>query len=453
MKRVLILAYYFPPIAASGSLRPAGFCAHLQEHGYLPHVLSTDYGDAHPPISLDPSLENLISPALRVDRLSHINMLKVLLEFRDKLRGRAVGHSGNQTATGKDDRKANNAPSLLSRLKTRILNRLFLVPDHQKPWINAVIKYVDGLPLDERPDIVYATGNPWSALLAGQKVAKRLNIPFVADFRDPWASNPKPAASAELDRWAHKLERQIIESADHIVANTEELKQQFVKDYSGVNGKVSAITNAYNDNLMSVLSGFPASVEHEAHLELCHFGSVYELRKPATLLRVLDELVQQGKIKCGDIKIRFIGNWIVEDGACNRMADKLEAIGLISREPPLAHEAYLKAMMKSQYLLILQQAFPLQIPGKLYEYIATGRPLVVIGGEGATANLINRYGLGFACSDKDAELRETLLKMIVGDIKVAAPDSQTVDLFSYANATKRLALVFDRVLEHKNDSM
>lgn len=415
------------------------------------HVISTDYEDAHPPIGIDPSLEHLLSPTLKVDRLSHINMLKVLLELREKLRDtvkiKADAKSDKQEPAGSDTPKDYLQPGLLSRLKTRILNRLFLVPDHQKPWISAVVKHVAGLPPDERPDLVYATGNPWSALLAGQKVALKLNIPFVADFRDPWVSNPKPAASVELDRWAQKLERQVVAGADHIVANTEELKQQFVIDYPEVEGKVTAITNAYNDSLVAALSRFSSKVEHDAKLELCHFGSVYELRKPAKLLRVLDELEQQGEIECGDIKVRFIGNWIVDEEDCNRLADRLEAKGLISREPTLAHDDYLKAMMKSQYLLILQQSFPLQIPGKLYEYIATGRPLIIIGGEGATANLIKRHRLGLSCPDEEIHLRQTLIKMINREIEVLVPDSETVKQFSYSNATKQLASVFDRLLD------
>jgi Glycosyltransferase Family 4 len=449
MKRVLILAYYYPPIATSGSLRPAGFSRHLQEHGYIPHIVSTDPHDAHPPIAIDQSLARLIPETVQVDRLVHLNLLKELLDFRERLsnRPRATEPTSDQPIPGADDSTTGVEGRGLNMafrcLKSELLSRIFLFPDHQKPWISAVMNHVKSLPRENRPQLVYATANPWSALVAGQRVADQLGIPFVADFRDPWTRNPKPQASDTLAKKALRLEQKIVRRADCVIANTEELRLAFVEDYPEFASKFVTITNGFNDILLKQDDMDSITVEKQAATELCHFGSVYELRKPLHLLQSVDQLIREGALAPSDLKIRFIGNWLVESTECNRLVDELENKGFVSREPPLSHEAYLQEMRRADMLLILQQDFPLQIPGKIYEYISTGRPIVVVGGHGATANLIDQHRLGVAFPDRVNELKTHLVELVKGEKSLNAAKVSQIQNFSYSSLTEKLAVVFD----------
>lgn len=448
MKRALLLAYYFPPIAASGSLRPLGFCQHLHEYGYEAHVVSTDPDDAHPPVSQDADLLSRLPPGIRVDRLSHVNRLRQLLDLRDKLRGgrRTDDAEPEPSSPGKS---SPGSPGIFSRIKTAVLNRLFLFPDHQKPWIRAVEKHVLALPKHERPDIVFATGNPWSGLVAGMRVARALGVPFVADFRDPWTRNPKPAVSEAIHRLSCKLERQVIESADLVIANTETLKQQFIDDYPLAAGKIEVLTNGYGEHLLELMGG-AQEVAPQAAIELCHFGSVYELRKPDRLLEAVANLQRSGRLTAGQMRIRFLGHWGVEDASCNALAQSLESEGFISREAALPHSEYLQAMTRAQHLLILQQDFPLQIPGKLYEYIASGRPLIMIGGAGATSDLIESNHLGRAVDNDTGAIEAFLESLPRGQCQLPPPAPEAVRQFGYASLTGRLAAYFDRLLQVDN---
>ncbi|MBR9910195.1 MAG: glycosyltransferase family 4 protein [Gammaproteobacteria bacterium] len=450
MKRVLMLAYYFPPIAASGSLRPLGFCQHLEENGYIPYIVSTDPQDAHPPVNQDADLLERIPAAVRVDRLTHPNRLRQLLELRDGLRGgESQAQAATQAVAGDSTNVEEKRQGLFKRIKTAVLNRLFLFPDHQKPWIKAVEKHVLALPADEQPDIVFATGNPWSGLVAGMRVAKKLGVPFVADFRDPWTRNPKPAVSEAIHQLSCKLEKQVVEAADLVIANTESLKQQFIDDYPEIDGKVKVLTNGYGEHLIDLLAAVTGP-ELSAPYELCHYGSVYELRKPDRLLEAMSGLVEQGRLQPGQLIVRFRGHWGVEDADCNTLADALEQAGFISREPALAHQDYLKAMKQSQYLLILQQDFPLQIPGKLYEYIATGRPVVMIGGRGATAQLIEAHRLGLTLENEPQALAEFLSGLAQGRCELHPPTPDAVSQFGYASLTRELASHFDQLLQRQD---
>ena len=446
MKRVLILAYYFPPIAASGSLRPLGFCQHLEKCGYIPHIVSTDPKDAHPPVNQDSDLLEHVPGSVRVDRLSHPNRLKQLLELRDRIMG-SVKKGGKATAHKRMapvSQQSASQPGWLSSAKEAILNRIFLFPDHQKPWIKAVEKYVARLPDNEKPDIVFATGNPWSGLVAGMRVAKKLGVPFVADFRDPWTRNPKPAPSETLHKLSCKLEKQVVKAADLIIANTEQLRQQFISDYPEIADKVEVVTNGYSEHLLELLQQVP-EVDISLPFELCHFGSVYELRKPDLLLEALNKLVEEGRIEAGQLRLRFIGHWGVEDTDCNNRVKVLEEAGFLSREPALNHADYLRAMKQSQYLLILQQDFPLQIPGKLYEYIATGRPIVMVGGQGATADLIKQHHLGVTVDNTFDALTEFLLNFAKGECQATPPTAEAIEQFGYARLSARLSGLFDRL--------
>lgn len=446
MKRVLILAYYFPPIAASGSMRPVGFCNHLMENGYYPHVLTTDWRDAHPPVAIDPSLENLIPDGVRIDRLSHVNLLKELLELRSRFRSKVHGGGHGDSPEVPVDA---TPPSPIKRLKRDMMNRLFLFPDHQKPWIHAVNRHVKGLGRQERPDLVFATGNPWSALIAGQQVARYLSVPFVADFRDPWSQNPKPPLSDSLGRKAVVWERKILKDADCVVANTRELADAFAQEVPESSNKIVTITNGYHDGIFPDGRIAEQSRVADAKIELSHFGSVYELRSPIKLLQAIQQLWKAGVVTKEDIRVRFIGAWIVEDVACNRLAAELETAGLITREPPVAHDAYLNRLAAAQNLLILQQAFPLQIPGKIYEYIASGRPMIIVGGEGATANLVARHRLGLTFPNSIDQLAEGLRDLVEGKITVSCPGNDEIHRFSYGELTRQLAGVFDHLLLEK----
>ena len=450
MKRVLFLAYYFPPIAASGSLRPAGFSAHLREHGYEPLIVSTDSDAVHPPVRLDPSLLGLVDDGIQVERLQYINWLKVLLDVRERFRstvGSGAVTENEQKESAGGGRKSFSVLGVVSRTKTAILNRVFLFPDHQKPWMLAAGRFANSLKSDQRPDVVLASGNPWSALVAGNRIARELGVPFVADFRDPWTGNPKAAVSEAIHKLSLKEERRVLQGATKVIANTEELRGWFDVTYPDLRGRFVSITNGYNESFRTAMQQVEAAVRPVAKVELCHLGSIYELRKPVALFRALGELSEQQRIGPGDILLRFTGAWIVEDAECNELAAQLEQKGLLVREEAVSHGEYLRRLKESPYLLILQQSFPLQIPGKIYEYIASGRPLVVIGGEGATANLVAQHGLGAACENEVAALKDLLLSLVDGTAQVAgAPDAE-IEQFGYHNLTRQLASVLDEAVD------
>lgn len=446
-KRVLVLAYYFPPMAVSGSMRPAGFCSHLHEYGYVAHVMS----NAVPPteggtIPVDQSLMRLVPEGLRIDRIAHADWMQGLLDLRARVRGTPAAvpsPAASASAAAAPGGTSRAAP--IRQLRERIINRLLLFPDRQNRWIAAVRSAVRALAPHERPEVVFATGNPWSSLVAGLDVAKMLGVPFVADFRDPWTQNPKPPLP-ELVTQAAKCERRILTRADRIIANTPALQDAFAALYPASADRIVTITNGYHESLLVPGVNERAPDAQTPAIELEYYGSVYELRKPTVLLEAVAALADSGRIRSGDFRITFTGNWGVSDPACNALAERLETHGLIRRETAVSHTAYLERIRAAQHLLVLQQDFPLQIPGKIYEYVATGRPLFLVGGEGATASLVRNHRLGHVCADNHADLCEAITALVERRLSIVPPAPDTIAAFGYAALTRQLAGVLDEVV-------
>ena len=456
VKRVLLVAYYFPPIAASGSMRPLGFCRYLDEYGWRPRVLTTSLDSLTPTQRGDEGLRKMVPPHVEVDAVPHANPLQTLIRWRERVRERVrggftprVSHeprvvSGRRPA----DEKAGGARNISGR---NLADWAFAFPDRQISWYGPAVRRLERLQREERPDAVLATGGPWTALLVGKRLAERFRVPFVADFRDPWTMNPLDAVQFApwLSKRAKQLEQDICTAASGIIANTDELRRAFCAAYPRVAGKCQTITNGFDDD--GVVAGAVSDAHDDAsvvfgtarRVELAHFGSVYGARDPVPLLQAATELLQEGRIRPDSLCLRFVGAWDVVDAGCEALARGLERLGVLRREGPMSRQACLTEMSHSQRLLALQGEYPLQIPAKVYEYIATGRPIVIIGGEGATAGLIHKERLGVCWPNRSAIIKEELVSLVEGRTSIDAASSRDVQRFHYRALTGRLADVLN----------
>jgi glycosyltransferase involved in cell wall biosynthesis len=461
MKRVLIVAYFFPPIAASGSFRPLGFCRYVERYGWSPSVLTTEPASVYPPLTVDENLCSGLPKAVKIYRVPAINPLQLLIHARVKLRKRVrdlLGNRNHQLAVGHDLPKPRKSGlhRQVSALKNSALDWLFSFPDPYCSWLRPAVHRLSRIPPSERPDAVFATGGPWTSLLVGKALAEKFGVPFVADLRDPWTPwgvNPLYADNGSfLFRKFRQAERSVYAAAAQVITTTKELQTKLLTDYPDLDGKCVAITNGFDSeawqSVVDLQEGRelvqPAAPDKNV-LELCHFGTVYGNRNPLPLLRAVKELVDEGRIERDRLRIRFIGAWEVTDNSCETLARELETQGFMRREPVVPHEVCLRQMVSAKVLLILQPDYPLSIPAKIYEYIATGRPLLVIGGEGATARLVERHRLGRCCPNTTPEIKELLRHLITGRTQIETPRRADTAAFDYRVLAGKLACVLDKV--------
>ncbi len=439
LRRVLVVAYYFPPISTSGAMRPLGFCRYLREYGWCARVLTTDSVSVIPPLAHDDLLGAQVPNTIEVDRVGHQDVLGLLLRMTARLRKEAPVAA--TTAIARSDGPSRRVRDWLSRLKDAAVERLFEFPDRQCGWYRPAVRRLWNLPAAERPDLVLATGGPWTSLLVGQSLAGRFGVPLVIDFRDPWTRNPFRRQHA-FEKRVRSLERSVCEASARVIVNTPELHDQFARDYPEFEHKFITITNGFDS--VGDAAGRPTNVGREAGgLQICHFGTVYGHRDPLALLLAMQQLADENKIRPEVLRVRFVGAWEVSNDTTNRVAGRLEATGFLERAPSMPHEACLREIQNAKVLLAIQPASPLQIPAKIYEYVASGRPLIVIGGEGATAALVERHRLGLCCGNAPGPIKQMLLGLVSGDVQLFPPLPADVARFHYRDLTGQLAHVLD----------
>jgi glycosyltransferase involved in cell wall biosynthesis len=459
-KTVLIVAYYFPPIPASGSMRPLGFCRYLDRYGWRPRVLTTDPKSVYPYMGVDESLCDQVPKSIQIDRVPHKNPEQTLLRVRNRFRGamtRLLSSGGTQLLANVNGHPLDGAQVGFRKqylnLKNILLDWLFSFPDPQCFWLQPAVHWFSRIPRNEQPDVVFATGSPWTGLLVGKALAQRFQVPFVADFRDPWTGNVE-IRSPFLFRRALRLERSIYEAATCVIVNTDECRTKLVAEHSDLEKKFVTITNGFDSETYNpVINGRKNQEAMSASavpvLELCHFGTVYRQRNPFTLLQAIKELVDKNRIRSDQLRLRFVGAWEITDPSCEKLTRDLEQRQIVQRVPPVPHDECVRRMMAAGILLILQPAFPLQIPGKIYEYIATGRPLLILGGEGATVQLVERHNLGICCPNKVEGIKTLLHRLITGQMCISPPRKQEQARFEYRTLAGDLASVLDAVCTGK----
>jgi glycosyltransferase involved in cell wall biosynthesis len=455
MKHVLMVAYYFPPIAATGAMRPLNFCRHLPSYGWMPSVLATDHPSALPPQASDADLLQHVPAEIEVIRVQHGNPLGRLLAYRDWLKrmlNRKASVISSQAARAGDavsNYGADRQESAFAKARRFVFDAWLHFPDPQSRWYEPAVRAVVGRSAAKRADVILATGGPWTSLLVGKRLAQQWAVPFVADFRDPWVGRHELFSSTLLHRRAARLERSVCEAASRVILNTEELRVRFCEQYPQWQTKFVAITNGYPQEMALHPVIDDASANPPSVLEFSHFGTVYGNRSPLALFQAVHALMSEGALDHTRLTLRFVGAWDVDDPTCNQLAKSLEECGVLQRVSPIPHQACLKEMVKSDVLLILQPDYPFQVPAKIYEYMTAGRPLFVLGGEGATANLVHRHRLGRCCPNRVSEAKRTLMELMNDRTSLTPPNPADTEQFSYAVLSKRLADLLDNAIREK----
>lgn len=189
--------------------------------------------------------------------------------------------------------------------------------------------------------------------------------------------------------------------ARRVILNTEPMAEEFREFYSDEpSEKFVAITNGFDPESFEGVD-----VDREPPCDvftIAHAGSLYRRRDPRPLLEAVTMLRDRGEIRPGAWRLRLIGPIEAKFGAEQLVAER-GLSELVSIEPPVPHDVCLEALVASHLLLIVQPGTHLQVPGKLFEYMYLGKPVLSLTGEGATADIIRENGMGSVADPDDAE--------------------------------------------------
>ena len=380
-KNVLIIAFHFPPIAAAGTHRTLNFVRQLSRRGYgLGVVTTSSFGG----LGLDRSLDSRVPAGIRIARAPHVDPFRVLARLR---KARSYRPEAALMPTG----EIGVPPARPSFFLPRALDyasRLANLPDRYTSWIPLAV--ARGILLARRigAEVIYSTAPPYSAHLIGLSLSKVLDLPWVADLRDPWTLNPFHAnpypSLCGLDL---TLERLVMFGASRVILNTVQAEAGYRERYPELS-RFCTINNGIDPDLLSVAPEPPA---RSGRLTLLHIGSIYGLRFPRGLIEALAMLRDSDP----DLYRRIVVEQIGPEDHGERLLGEATELGVaekLSLHGPISHADAFRRCRQADGLLLLGprgKEPEVQVPSKLFEYLAAGRPVFALAQlDGAIASLL-----------------------------------------------------------------
>jgi glycosyltransferase involved in cell wall biosynthesis len=358
MSKILIITYYWVPSGGSGVQRWLKFVKYLPQLGWEPIVLTVDENKASYP-QIDKSLAKDVPTSVRVERTSTFE----ILDFYKKLSPEKQIPYG-----GFSDEKA---PSLFQKI-SRFIRGNFFLPDPRRGWNRYAYKRACDLIEKEGITTIVTTSPPHSTQLVGlQLKAKYPHLNWIADFRDPWTDihyYKKLYPTIIADAINKNYERKVLEKADKVIVTCESTKEVFLSKSTILNpDKFTVITNGFDtDDFVAVKRNTTEK------FTITYIGILYNTTDIKALLSAFSKM--EDKEHCC---LRFVGHsGIVTSEIKNR---NLEAYTTIL--PQVKHSEAVQLMADSSVLVLLvpdKDKASSFLPGKLFEYLASRRPILGI---------------------------------------------------------------------------
>lgn len=360
MKKVLIITYYWPPAGGPGVQRWLKFVKYLPDFGI------------HPVVYIPENPNYPIVDEKLLEEIPHdITILKQTIMEPYGLASVFSKKNTQKISSGIIPNKRKQ--SMIQRVMLWIRGNLF-IPDARVFWVKPSVNYLEKYILENNIETVITTGPPHSLHLIGLQLKKKISLQWIADFRDPWTSigYHKELLLTKKSQHKHKeLEKKVLQSADCILVTSPSTKEEFSQITSQ---PIEVITNGYDVEMVQ-------KQPLDAKFSLAHIGSFLSDRNPRILWKSLAELIKENADFKRDFQLKLIGK------VSQEVLDTISEFRLDSYVNNLGYVSHTEAVVeqrKSQVLLLVEIDSELTksiIPGKLFEYMVSERPILALGPE------------------------------------------------------------------------
>jgi len=376
-RKVLIIAYYFPPMGLSGVQRTVKFAKYLPKFGWKPTVLTIEPTGYY--AFDDTLLKEAEDAGVKIVRTRSYDVNRIL-----KKQG------------------VIKMPPEWMRKILQYIGDLFFIPDTKIGWKSIAVKAASDLIDSERFDILFATAPPQTDFLIGAVLKRKYEIPLVVDYRDAWLEYPFKYFPTPLHRWWHAhLEKQVLKAADRVIVTHRRVKESILRRNK---------TLDYNEVII-LSQGFdaedfpPLNEERQTSpvkMIIAHAGTFYAERNPVIMLQALANVFRINPKIRGRIEFHFAGNVREED---RQLVKKLNLQNAVSFLGYLPHRECIQCLVESDVLwFVIDNDY--QTPGKLYEYFGSRKPLIASLIDGYTKQVIEESGAAICIPLKDEKAHE-----------------------------------------------
>ena len=390
-KKLLIVTYYWPPAGGPGVQRWLKFVKYLPDFNVQPIVYIP---------------ENPTYPIIDRGLESEVSEKAVILKHK------IFEPYGLASFLGKNKTKKISSGIIPNQKKQSFLEKTLLwvrgnifIPDARFLWVKPSVKYLKKYLQENNIDTIVTSGPPHSLHLIGLQLKQELGVTWLADFRDPWTTigYHKALKLSSYAETKHKaLEHQVLNTADTIIVTSKTTKAEF----EAITSKpIAVIANGYD---VEQVTKQPL----DEKFTIAHIGSFLSERNPRILWKTLKELTKENQDFAADFQLKLLGavsQEVLDTIAEFKLNDFVLNLGYVSHQEAVAHQR------KSQVLLLIEidsEDTKSIIPGKVFEYMVSERPIIAIGPEDSDfAEIITSTNTGvFFTYDEKEKLKELLLK-------------------------------------------
>ncbi|MGB7060951.1 MAG: glycosyltransferase [Candidatus Zixiibacteriota bacterium] len=424
-KKVLILAYYFPPLGMGGVQRVAKFAKYLPLFGWKPYVVTVK--EAEYPAK-DYSLLEELPPEAQVIRTGSFDPLRISFILKGLF-------------NMKRQKKGSPGGSVPERWK--ISSWLFF-PDTKVAWIPFALLRALSLCRKEKIDLVFSTSPPPSLHLTGYLLKLLTGRPWIADFRDPWTGYKLETFPTPFHLFLkERLRRLIMNSADRVIAANPAIRSDFETRYPRME-KIRLINQGYDEEDFRALEPSVAKT-----FTIGYLGTFSPDCDPEPFFSALGEWIDQRKIPKNKVKLIHIGlsAGIDTGGLMERHALK----DVVTRKGYLSHKEALEEMKGVSLLLLVTSEHPSVFPAKIFEYLRLKKPLLCIVPPGSQiARFLTKMKAGQVVSPDDKAGISRILHSRFSDFEKGGLglelDEEKLKEFDRKSLTLSLASLFDEVI-------
>ncbi|KAA2224172.1 glycosyltransferase family 4 protein [Chryseobacterium sediminis] len=422
-KKILIITYYWPPAGGPGVQRWLKFAKYLPDFGWKP-IIYTPENPSYP----------LLDETLMKDVPENIEMVRTRIwepyQLAEKLNKSNKKFKAGQFDVGKNQ-------SWKSRLSIWVRGNFF-IPDARVFWVKPSITFLEKYLKENKIDTIVTSGPPHSLHLIGLGLKNKMpDLKWIADFRDPWTEisyYKHLKLTKSSDKKHRQLESAVFKNADITLATS----YTDAENFRNAGANAVCITNGFDE---SDSDGKVKGQHSKNQFTLSYIGVLEQLRNPENLWKALDELVKENAEFATDFKLKFVGR--IDD----KILQSIENSSLknhILNLGYLAHGKAVEEMQNSELLLITN--FPNEsskgiIPGKIFEYLASGKQILSFGPDKADVAKIldeTQAGKHFSYQDTETVKKFILEKFILWKNGNLLENTQHIEQFSRKNLTRQL---------------